>query len=283
MIQSMTGFGSAEREGYKVEIRSLNHRYLDINVRIPLTLSAHEMYLRSRAKERIARGKVDITVVCASSAAQGVGINMEAAEGIHSMLKKLSNTLSLASDKIDLNHMLYFKDYIVTPEEIRDETPLLGAFEAALDVLCQMREREGEALAAELATMADRIAELNEKVMAGAPKAIEARRNGFISRLKEVLSADMIDEQRAFVEASTFAERADITEEITRIRHHASHMREILAGGGTIGRKLDFLFQELNREANTIGSKTDDPGLIDYVIEMKAEIERAREQVQNIQ
>ena len=104
-----------------------------------------------------------------------------------------------------------------------------------------------------------------------------------MARIAELMSQNPVDEQRVMMEATTYAERADITEEITRIRHHASHMTEMLRSGGTVGRKLDFLLQELNREANTIGSKTDDPGLIDRVIEMKTEIERAREQVQNVQ
>ncbi len=279
----MTGFGSAEREGFKVEIRSLNHRYLDVNVRMPSALNAHELPLRARAKERIARGKVDITVSYTGSSALGLRLDMPAAKAIHTMLNGLSEALELSSEKVGLSHMLYFKDNIVTSQELGSFSHLHEAFEEALEILCGMRAREGAGLLDEMLAMTEKIAGLNEKVTAGAPAAIAARRNAYMQRIAELLSQSPVDEQRLMMEATQYAERADITEEITRIRHHAEHMSEMLRAGGTVGRKLDFLLQELNREANTIGSKTDDPGLIDCVIEMKTEIERAREQVQNVQ
>lgn len=282
----MTGFGSAEREGYKVEIRSLNHRYLDVNVRIPSALGSHEMAMRARAKELIGRGKIDITVANATSSSQTLSINDEAAKNIYSLLRGLAGGLSLTDENVTLSHMLYFKDQIVTDSEIKNTAPLMDAFEAALESLCQMRAREGSSLGGELAGMSDAISALNERIAVLAPHAIAARRDMFTERLREMLppaTTVMIDEHKIMMEAASYAERADITEEITRIRHHTVHLKEMLVQGGTIGRKLDFLLQELNREANTIGSKTDDPALIDLVIEMKAEIERAREQGQNIQ
>lgn len=282
MIQGMTGFGSAENGGFRVEVRSLNHRFMDIFLKMPPVLGRHEMKLRSALQQKFERGKFDVYVSAAGAGRLRLKPNADIAREVHRALVELRDEVGVEG-RVDLGMLLHWRDVFINEEVEYDEEALFGAFERAIEGLEEMRAKEGEALAAEIAMRADSLARLNDEVVSIAPQAMEAAKARFFERLEEMFSERGCEDSRLMQEAAGAAERADITEETTRISNHVAHMRDILGKGGAVGRKLDFLFQELNREANTIASKTDDYRISEIVIEMKAEIEKAREQAQNIQ
>jgi len=282
MVESMTGFGSAEKGGFKVEMRSLNHRYLEMFLRVPSGLSAHEMRLRETLKNGLARGKVDVYVNVASEGSLSLKLNEDAAREIHSALGGLANSLGI-SGGITMDSLLQWKGMFLSEEVSYDAEPLYEAFDAALSELRDMRLREGEGLRSELLDIAGRIGALNSSIESLCPGARTAAIDKFGDTLKELLGEETVDEGRLLQEASSLADRIDITEEVVRVKSHLTQMRKMLDDGGTVGRKLDFLMQELIREANTMASKSGDSVILGHVIEMKSEIERAREQVQNVQ
>jgi len=278
----MTGFGSAERGGFKVEMRSLNHRYLEMFVRLPSGLSSHEMRIREVIKKGLARGKVDVFVTLKEEGSLSINLNEKAARDIYSALEGLAASLDMTGT-ITMDTLLQWKSMFISEEVSYDSAPLLEALAAALAELRQMRLSEGAGLKAEMLSIAGRITTLNSEIESLCPDARQAAIDKFGQNLKELLGEDKVDEGRLIQEASALADRIDITEEVARVRSHIDQMTGMLENGGTVGRKLDFLMQELIREANTMGSKSSEPGILGRVIEMKSEIERAREQVQNIQ
>lgn len=278
----MTGFGSAENGGFRVEIRSLNHRFMDISLKMPPVLGKYEMKLRSILQQKFDRGKFDVYISAAGAGELKLRPNADIAREVHKALVELRDEVGVEG-RVDLGMLLHWRDVFMNAEVEYDERALLEGFERAIEGLEEMRVKEGEALAAEMVRRADALAKLNDEVISIAPQAMEAAKARFFERLKELLSEKGCEDSRLMQEAAGAAERADITEETTRISNHIAHMRDILEKGGAVGRKLDFLFQELNREANTIASKTDDYRISEIVIEMKAEIEKAREQAHNIQ
>lgn len=281
MVQSMTGFGSAERGGFRVEIRSLNHRFLDISMKLPPGLGEHEIPLREVLRERFGRGKFDVYVSTTGERQLRLKLDKAVAGEILDALNRLKEELSLPGS-IGMDTLLNWKGLFMT-EEISYETgPLYEAFNEAAAGVENMRVREGEALSSEIAARADRLEALNNGIIEVYPAVREESRERFVKRLKEFLPGEY-DEAKVIQEASSAAERSDISEEVSRLKNHIEHLRKILSAGGKIGRKLDFLLQEVNREANTIASKTDDYRVLSLVIDMKAETEKAREQVQNIQ
>ncbi|MEJ2314435.1 MAG: YicC family protein [Nitrospirota bacterium] len=278
----MTGFGSAEDGGFRVEIRSLNHRFMDISLKMPPVLGRHEMKLRSALQQKFDRGKFDVYVSAAGAGKLKLKPNAEIAREVRRALVDLQEEVGVEG-RVDLGMLLHWRDVFLNEEVEYDEAALFGAFERAVAGLEEMRAKEGDALSAEIAMRADSLARLNDEVVSIAPRAMEAAKARLFERLREMFADRGCEDSRLMQEAAGAAERADITEETTRIANHIAHMRDILEKGGAVGRKLDFLFQELNREANTIASKTDDYRIAEIVIEMKAEIEKAREQAQNIQ
>lgn len=284
MIQSMTGFGAAERGGFKVEIRSLNHRFLEISIKLPHSLGRHEIPLREFIKKRFGRGKFDVYVQADAGGRTKIALDATAARELKDALEGLKDSLSLKGD-VGLDALLPFRELFMSEEvsfdDAETEKSLYGAFEEALGGVERMRAAEGGTLAEELASRMGLIESMAAEVSSLAPAVAEAQRAKFLERLKAFLPG--ADDARLIQEAAACAERADITEELTRLASHVGQFTASLAGGGTVGRRLDFLLQEFFREANTIGSKTDDSRVSGIVIDMKAEIEKAREQVQNIQ
>jgi uncharacterized protein (TIGR00255 family) len=282
MIQGMTGFGSAEKGGFRVEVRSLNHRFMDVTLRMPPVLGRHEMRLRETLNKKFDRGKFDVYVSAAGAGTLKLKPNVETAKEIYNALNGLKEGLG-AAGHVDMGMLLHWKDTFIEEEVTYDPEVLFEAFDQAIAGLEEMRKKEGEALRAELLERAASIGRLNAEVIVLAPKAMEATRAKILEKLKELIGDKGCEDSRLMQEAAAVAEKADIAEETSRTANHVEHMNEILQNGGTVGRKLDFLLQELNREANTIASKTDEVKIANLVIDMKAEIEKAREQAQNVQ
>jgi uncharacterized protein (TIGR00255 family) len=282
MVQSMTGFGSGEAGAFRVEVRSLNHRFMDVSIRMSSQFARFEMPLREGLKKSFQRGKFDVFVNVSGAGEMKLSLDHDAAREIHSSLSKLAGSLGLEGE-VGLSELLGWKDSFISEDVSYDEGDLMSAFKQALEELKAMRFREGEALSAEVRSIVESIESRNDDIGGMCPAIMGECRNKYAERLTEVLEGSDVDEGRILQEASQLVEKSDITEEVARIRSHVSQMKEILLDGPSVGRKLDFLLQELNREVNTIASKTGDPQVLAHVIDMKAEIERAREQVQNLQ
>jgi uncharacterized protein (TIGR00255 family) len=282
MIQSMTGYGAAEREGFKVEVRSLNHRYFDINVRMPSFLMEHEIPVRNLIKEQFSRGKFDVTISLTDKRKIKVRANKELAGEIYDTLLDLQNTLSIPGS-LDISFLSWYREFLITEEPAYGVDDLYGALRDAVARVNEMRGSEGEALKKELEFHAGRVEVLRAEVeelsrgMAAAHKEVLSR------KVAGLVSAIPIDETRLAQEIALLAQKSDITEELARLRSHIQQLNAFLSSGDAIGRKLDFLMQEMHREANTIASKVDDIRIINLSIEIKTCIEKLKEQVQNIQ
>ena len=282
MAQSMTGFGSAEKDSFKVEIRSVNHRFLDISMKIPQSLSQHEMPLRSMMRERFSRGRFDILVTVLQEGSVKVKVNAELARELYGALRFLKEELSLP-DTIGIGTMAGFKELIFTEEVEHHGEALYAAFAEALDRLLAMRRREGEALGNDMRLRLGKMEEMTASISMLCPEIVDECRKRFKERLALLFGDMTFDEHRVLQEAALMAEKADVSEELSRLVSHIAQFKKILSDGDTIGRKAEFLLQELNREVNTIASKADDYRISTLTVEMKAELEKMREQAQNIQ
>ncbi len=282
MIQSMTGFGSAEGASFKVEIRSLNHRFLDVSLRIPQNFTRHELPLRSMVRERFSRGKFDIYVSTTSGKGSAIKVNMDLAKSIYNSLRSLKEELSLRGE-ICIETIASFKEVIITEETDQDIGSLFEAFKEALDKVEEMRKREGAAIARDAFARLDLLEDLRGRIASLSRDAADSSRERYKERLHALFGELAFDENRVLQEAALLAEKSDISEEITRLSSHIGQLKKILSDGDTIGRKVEFLLQELNREVNTIASKADDYRMSSLAVEMKAELEKIREQAQNIQ
>jgi uncharacterized protein (TIGR00255 family) len=282
MVQSMTGFGSAEENGCRVEVRSINHRFLDVFMRTPPYLSQLEIPFRNLLKGRFARGKFDITVIIPEHASAELIVNTDLIRKIMESFRKLQEELSIKGE-IEVNTLVGLHDMFIETSEKYDVAAVTEVFTRALDDLLRMRTREGEALAAELLGMAGSLQLMNERIKGVCAGSLAAMTEKFNERLKVVLDGREIDANRMLQEAAIIAAKMDISEEVARIESHIKQFKEIVLKGGIIGRKLDFLLQELNREVNTIASKSADYDLSILTVDMKTEIEKMKEQVQNIQ
>ncbi|MEC4685142.1 MAG: YicC/YloC family endoribonuclease [Nitrospirota bacterium] len=281
-IQSMTGFGQAEEKGVRVEVRSVNHRYLDPRFRIPVFINPYEIALRNMIKERFARGRFDVTIALTDKADVKLNINRGLAGNLFKSLRELQEDLGLKEGP-SLDHLFWFRDILFREEPEYNPEDLIRVFESALDRLAGMRQREGEHLVRDILTMVEVLEKHLEAVRAEVEGVLEKTYERIKVRIAELAKETAIDDTRLLQEAAFLAEKADISEEITRIQSHISQIRKIISEGGTIGRKLDFLLQELLREINTIGSKSSEYRVSDLVIQMKTEIEKMKEQVQNLQ
>jgi uncharacterized protein (TIGR00255 family) len=283
MIQSMTGFGSAEEDGCRVEVRSINHRFLDVSLRAPSFLTQLEIPFRNILKEYFSRGKCDISISVSEQAAAEISVNVEFVRKIHNAFKALQEELSIAGE-ININGLIGLHDmFIETSPKYDILEKVTGIFRQALKDMLKMRATEGESLAGELMNMAGSLASMNETVKASCGRVLAEMKEKFNERLTTLLEGREVDESRILQEAAIMAARLDISEEIARIESHVRQFGEILNTGGIIGRKLDFILQELNREVNTIASKSADYEVSSITVEMKTVIEKMREQVQNIQ
>ena len=292
MVKSMTGYGRAVEtvngREFTVEVRSVNNRYLDCTVKLPRNLSFGEDAVKQAVKASISRGKVDVFVSVRSEGAQetAVSLNKPMAEGYLAVLRQMRQEYGLAGE-ITVSMLAGLPDVFLLDKPPVDEEQLLADFlsvvQKALANFDAMRRAEGTALAADLRGRGETILSLVEQVEAGSPQTVADYRARLEAKLKEVLANTAIDESRILTEAAIFADKVAVDEETVRLRSHLNQMNTMLDAGGPIGRKLDFLLQEMNREANTIGSKCSDVRLARVVVEIKAELEKIREQTQNIE
>ena len=292
LVKSMTGYGRGEATIHgrpiTVELRSVNNRYLDCTVKLPRIYVFAEDAVKSRVQSRIARGKVDVFITIGPSAGGDVtiSVNGPVARGYLAALEDLRDTYGLKDD-ISVSLLSRFQDVFLvekTQEDLDElSADLCAVLDLALDDFDAMRAREGEKLRQDVRSRAAAIAGLVSRVEARSPGIVADYRAKLAARISEVLQNTQIDESRILTEAAIYADKVAVDEETVRLRSHLSQLEHMLDQGGAIGRKLDFLIQEFNREANTIGSKCSDIETAGYVVDIKAEIEKIREQIQNIE
>ncbi|MCL2168796.1 MAG: YicC family protein [Defluviitaleaceae bacterium] len=296
MLRSMTGYGKGvhEDEGRKfsVEIKSVNNKYSEFNLRSPRLFNPFEERVRKLLSAKIARGRVDVYINFDNQSIEGNKIiyNKTAAKAYYQALQALMEDFGITPpDGTLLNLVAKFPDVIEIDREIGDDEVegLWGGLEAAamiaLEQFLAMRKREGEALKGDFEERLVKITEILGQVEELAPEAVENHRTKLKKRMEEALEGIAIDEARFLNEVAHFTDKSDISEEITRMKSHIVQFREIMEQDGAIGRKLDFLSQEMAREANTMGGKANFPALSKIVINLKSEVEKIREQVQNIE
>lgn len=292
MIRSMTGYGGAKGEisGIQVsaELKSVNNRHLDVSVRLPRTCLFAEESVRAAVAEHITRGKVDVFISVDTSHADEVvvAVNEPLAEAYIKAARTLSERFGVTDDTTTLQ-LLRMPEVISTERSDADQEAVRNAISAVLsEALTQydaMRGREGAKLDADIRKKLDIIEETVAVVEARSPETVAEYRERLTARMNEVLGEAGIDEARILQEAAIYADKVAVDEEIVRLRSHISQFRMMLDGGSPVGRKLDFLVQEMNREINTTGSKCADSEIAEKVIAMKAELEKIREQIQNIE
>mgnify|MGYP000427675617 FL=1 len=292
MVKSMTGYGRAEDTlngcTITVELRSVNNRYLDCNVRMPRLYLFAEETIKNRVQNTISRGKVDVFVTLDSTGGEQVqvSVNQPLADGYYAALTQLAERYGLSKD-ISVSLLSRFPDVLLAEKAEEDveqrAQDICSVLDRALADFDQMRTREGARLEADVLSRAARIEELVGKVEERSPQTVAEYRAKLEARMNEVLSNTQLDPARILTEAAIFADKVAVDEETVRLRSHIGQLRHMLEQGGATGRKLDFLIQEFNREANTIGSKCSDIDIARHVVDIKAEIEKIREQVQNIE
>ena len=292
MVKSMTGYGRAVEtvngREFTVELRSVNNRYLDCTVKLPRSLTFAEEAVKQAVKGTISRGKVDVFITVRSEGASDVKISLNAAmvEGYLTAMKQMVAEYGVRDD-ISVSVISRMPDVFTVEKPEVDEqqllADLLGVVKQALAAYDAMRETEGKALENDLRSRGNTILELVAQVEAGSGQTVSDYRARLENKLKEVLANTAIDESRILTEAAIFADKVAVDEETVRLRSHLEQMNNMLTNGGAIGRKLDFLLQEMNRESNTIGSKCSDVRLARIVVDIKAELEKIREQTQNIE
>ena len=292
MIQSMTGFGRCQKtlgsRDITVEIKAVNHRYLEFSSRLPRSLGFTEDKLKAQVQSRIARGKVEVSVTVAEQkgSASRVTLNEGLALSYLEELRIFARKNGLTDD-LTLSDFCRLPDLFTTRMAEVDEDALWRDIsetaDGALDSFIAMRRREGEKLSADLAAKLYNILTLVEAVERRSPETVEAYRQRLYKKLGELLADRQIDDSRVLTEAALFADKVSVDAETVRLRSHIDQFRHILTLEEPVGRKLDFLVQEMNREANTIGSKAQDAEMARIVVELKSEIEKVREQIQNIE
>ena len=292
LIKSMTGYGRSveTRNGreFTVEVRSVNNRYLDCAVRLPRLVAFGEDAVKQAVKNTISRGKVDVFVsVRSEGGEQGtVTLNTALAEGYLAAMRQMAETFGLEND-VKVSDLSRLPEVFTVDKPEVDEEALLADLMAvtneALAGYDAMRTTEGAALDHDLRSRGARILELVGQVEKQSPKTVSDYRARLEAKLREVLANTAIDESRILTEAAIFADKVAVDEETVRLRSHLNQMNAMLDTGGAVGRKLDFLLQEMNREANTIGSKCTDVAVARIVVDIKAELEKIREQVQNVE
>jgi uncharacterized protein (TIGR00255 family) len=294
MIRSMTGYGRADSvildRKIAVEMKSVNHRYLEISLRLPGLLLPLESEIKKKMGERISRGRIEATFrIDAEGNAENSGrltLNLPLARNYHALLCRLKEELQLV-DEVSLAMMTGFRDLFVPAEPVQDSAALWESLsttlDAALKMLMEMREREGESLQKDLTERLSLITGVIKKVADRSPEVVREYQKRLADRIRELTSGMTIDESRLLQEVAIMAEKSDVTEEIVRFRSHIGQFNDLLTTGDGAGRKIDFLIQEMGREVNTIGSKSSDAEISRDVIEIKSELAKLREQVQNIE
>ena len=292
MIKSMTGFGRAQEtvDGMTVtvELKSVNHRYFEFTAKVPRTYGFLEEKLKSFLNARVSRGKMEcyVSIENLEESDMEVVVNPSLAKGYVDALRTLSETFGLKEDYSAIS-IAKFPDVLTLRKALADEEKIWNAVqkvtELAVERFVTMRETEGEKLRADILSKADMILEHVAFVESRSPQTVREYHEKLRQRMEELLENTQVDEQRLLTEAAIFADKVAVDEETVRLRSHISQLREFLNADEPIGRKLDFLVQEMNRESNTIGSKAQDVEIAKRVIAIKAEVEKIREQVQNIE
>ena len=293
MIKSMTGYGRARemlnKRDITVEVRSVNNRYLDCTVKMPRMYAFAEDAMKSCVQRAISRGKVDVFITVDASAADvaKVSVNRELAAQYAAALRALAEVCGAGAYQVTPETVSRFPDVLTVTKEDEDletvSADLCQVLEEALEAYTHMRAVEGKKLAEDIGGRLTTIETLTGQVEARSPETVSEYRQKLTARMQEVLQSTAIDEQRILTEAAIYADKIAVDEETVRLRSHVSQLRTMLEAEGPIGRKMDFLIQEVNRESNTIGSKCNDVAIAQVVVNLKAEVEKIREQVQNIE
>ena len=292
MVKSMTGYGRQQEllDGMDitVEIKSVNHRYFDFSSRTPRTYGFLDEKLKSYVQSRVSRGKVEcyVSVNNLEDESVVVEVNKSLAKGYVDAFKTLSETFGI-DNNISAGQLARFNDVLVIRKEEEDEDKIWSAVkqvaEKAVDKFIAMRETEGEKLRDDICSRADLILSKVEYVEKRSPETVKEYTEKLLGRMKEVLGDINVDETRILTEAAIYADKIAVAEETVRLRSHIDQLKDFFNSEEAIGRKMDFLVQEINREANTIGSKASDVDIARCVLDIKSEVEKIREQVQNIE
>ena len=292
MIKSMTGFGRAELEEnerrFTVEIKSVNHRYLDVNIKMPKKLNFFESAIRNLLKEYIQRGKVDlfITLEDFSQNHATVCYHEDVAAEYMQYLNRMAEQFGLEND-VRLSVLSRYPEVFTMEDAEVDESQLWKSLEKAIrqaaEMFVESRIKEGETLKQDLIDKLDGMLTHVDYIEERSPQLVDEYKNKIYDKVKELLSDSQIDDNRILMEVTLFADKICVDEETVRLRSHIETTRQILTEGGSIGRKLDFMAQEMNREANTTLSKANSLDISNHAIELKTEIEKIREQIQNIE
>lgn len=292
MIKSMTGFGrceTADRDRKMVvEIKAVNHRYCDINMKMPKKLGVFESSIRALMKKYLQRGKVDVFITYEDYTEYTACLkyNHELAAEYYEKLRLISSTFGVEND-VTASKLSKYPEVFVLEEQTVDEAALLKLIEQTVTGACEKfvdtRIAEGEHLKSDLLAKLDGMMTLVEFIEERSPQIIKLYEDKLTAKVKELLENSTVDENRILTEVTIFADKICVDEETVRLRSHIQSAREALTQGGSVGRKLDFIAQEMNREANTILSKANDLEISNKAIDLKTEIEKVREQIQNIE
>ncbi|MGN0454261.1 MAG: YicC/YloC family endoribonuclease [Ruminococcus sp.] len=292
MIKSMTGFGRSQRtvDGREitVEIKSVNHRYFEFSCRTTRGYGFLEEKLKSYISQRVARGKVDMFVSLSAPQDEQatVTVNHRLASGYISAMRELGKTYGLADD-ISITAVAGYPDIFTVSREPEDEekvcSDVLSVVDEALEAFISMREAEGERLKADILARVETILYIVEKIEKRSPETVSEYEKRLKDKITETLGDRTIDEQRVLTEVAIFSDKVAVAEETVRLRSHMAQLKKFFESDMPAGRKTDFIIQEMNREANTIGSKVQDAEIAHMVVDIKAEIEKIREQVQNVE
>ena len=293
MIKSMTGYGRARQELHKrditVEVRSVNNRYLDCTVKMPRMYTFAEDAVKKHVQQAVSRGKVDVFITVDATAADvaKVAVNRELAAQYAAALGELADLCGESDYRIAPETLARFPDVLTVTKEDEDletvSADLCAVLDEALAAYNAMRAVEGAKLAADIAGRLDTIERCTGQVEQRSPETVAEYRQKLTARMEEVLQSTTIDEQRILMEAAIYADKVAVDEETVRLRSHVAQLRTMLQSDEPMGRKMDFLIQEVNRESNTIGSKCNDVAIAEIVVALKAEVEKMREQVQNVE
>ncbi|MEW6727658.1 YicC/YloC family endoribonuclease [Desulforudis sp. 1088] len=292
MLRSMTGYGRGEAVGarwrFSVEIRAVNHRFSEVVVRLPRTMLSLEDRVRRLVQAAVSRGRADVFITVEETAAQETAVKVDKglALAYYKAMKELQADLGL-DGAISLDLFVNLPEVFAVEQEQVDPEEWWSLLEQAVLEACQslvaMREQEGATLVADLKDRLRHMLKLREAIQERVPALMEAYRQRLETRMREMLDNVAIDPQRLAQEVAIFAERSDISEELVRLESHLKQALDCLEASGPMGRRLDFLAQEMFREVNTIGSKGQDEGIAGLVVDLKTELEKVREQVQNIE
>lgn len=292
MIKSMTGYGRCEKvecgKKISIEIKSVNHRYSDYSIKVPRIYGFLEDRVREYVSKYVARGKIDVFVNIESygESDKQITLNSELAKSYIEALNQLRDEFSL-SDDITVMNVARYNDIFKAERKDEDEGALWtltqNVLVEAVDMFVKMREREGERISDDLIKRVEYMKSIAQKVDEISPKTVEDYRQKLYSKIKEVLEEKDIDESRVLTEVAIFADKVAVNEEVVRLSSHFQEFYDIVGKNEPAGRKLDFLIQEINREINTIGSKASDIEIAKIVVEFKSELEKLREQIQNIE